>query len=49
MESAAARVKAASAALAGNEKKKPARAKPAASKRAKAVKSKAPAGKASEG
>jgi ribonuclease E len=49
VESAAARVKAASDALAGGEKKKkPTRAKPAASKRAKAAKPKAPASKASE-
>ena len=50
VESAAARVKAASATLAGSEKKKkPTRAKPAASKRAKAVKPKASARKTSEG
>ncbi len=49
VESAAARVKAASDALTGEEKKKkPTRAKPAVSKRAKAAKPKAPAGKAPE-
>ncbi len=52
IESAAARVKAASAPLAADEKKmkkKPTRAKPAASKRAKAPKPKAPASKTTEG
>ncbi len=49
VESAAARVKAASAAPAAEEKKKPSRAKPVAAKRTKAAKPKTPAGKASEG
>ncbi|MGA2163041.1 MAG: DEAD/DEAH box helicase family protein [Solirubrobacteraceae bacterium] len=50
VESAAARVQAASAALAGDEeKKKPTRAKPAASKRAKAAKPKAPSRETSDG
>ncbi len=49
VESAAARVKAASAAVVADEKKKPARAKPAASKRTKTAKPKAPARKTSEG
>ncbi len=51
VESAAARVKAASAALVGDEKKKKksTRVKPAASKRAKATKPKAPASKTSKG
>ena len=48
VESAAARVKAASAAPA-DEKKKPSRAKPAATKRAKAAKPKVPASKMPEG
>ncbi len=49
VESAAARVKAASAAPPADEKKKPTRAKPATSKRTKAAKPKAPASKTSEG
>ncbi len=48
VESAAARVKAASVAPEAEEKKKPSRTKPVVAKRAKAAKPKTPAGKASE-